>query len=145
MIYLKPSRCRVTEGIFPKKTQLGGNLHQKPESPNAKIMRNDSMKFKLILLSHRVELSTNSTNETIGRRIDSLSEIDNSTEIVGFEHYITTTSLRRDPYYTIYYTNWTRLILIGVLPILLLIYFNYKVSKLTVLQGDCGGQVPWLG
>ena len=52
---------------------------------------------------------------------------------MDYEHYITTTPLRRDPYYTIYYTNWTRLILIGVLPILLLIYFNYKVSLLVIM------------
>ena len=47
----------------------------------------------------------------------------------GPEHFIVVTPLRRNPYYAIYYTNWTRLILIGVLPILLLIYFNYKVAK----------------
>ena len=52
-----------------------------------------------------------------------------SPEVGEPEHYIVVTSLRRNQYYVIYYTNWTRLILIGVLPILLLIYFNYKVGK----------------
>ena len=37
------------------------------------------------------------------------------------------TWLRMHPYYIIYYNNWTRLIAIGILPTVLLIYFNYKV------------------
>ena len=42
---------------------------------------------------------------------------------------IRVTDLREDPNYIIYYNNWTRLVVIGVVPIVLLIYFNYKVSK----------------
>ena len=37
------------------------------------------------------------------------------------------TWLRKDPDYTIYYNNWTRLIVIGIAPVILLMYFNYKV------------------
>ena len=43
-------------------------------------------------------------------------------------HTITVTDMRKNPAYTIYYTNWTRLILIGIIPTILLIYFNYKVG-----------------
>ena len=42
---------------------------------------------------------------------------------------VAVTDLRRDPDYTIYYTNWTRLLIIGIIPMALLIYFNYKVSE----------------
>ena len=77
--------------------------------------------------SSRVELSTNTANQTNFTTVDSLSDIANSSEIVHYDIYVTTTELRQDPYYIIYYTNWTRLILIGIFPILLLIYFNYKV------------------
>ena len=40
---------------------------------------------------------------------------------------ISPTKLRSDPYYVIYYSNWTRLITMGLIPTVLLIYFNYKV------------------
>ena len=42
---------------------------------------------------------------------------------------IQVTELRKDPYYTIYYNNWARLIVIGIAPTIMLIYFNYKVSR----------------
>ena len=41
---------------------------------------------------------------------------------------IQVTQLRKDPNYTIYYNNWARLSFIGIVPMILLIYFNYKVS-----------------
>ena len=44
------------------------------------------------------------------------------------EYFIEVTELRKDEDYTIYYTNWTRLFLMGIIPTFLLIYFNYKVS-----------------
>ena len=40
---------------------------------------------------------------------------------------IAVTDLRRNPAYTKYYNNWTRLLLNGIIPFILLIYFNYKV------------------
>ncbi|XP_059098618.1 FMRFamide peptide receptor frpr-18-like [Tigriopus californicus] len=42
---------------------------------------------------------------------------------------IEVTDLRKDPTYTIYYNNWTRLMLIGIVPFILLIYFNYKIYQ----------------
>ena len=50
--------------------------------------------------------------------------------IVHSRYGITVTDMRKNPAYTIYYTNWTRLILIGILPTISLIYFNYKVSDI---------------
>lgn len=44
-------------------------------------------------------------------------------------HSISITEMRKDPAYIIYYQNWTRLVVMGLLPTLLLIYFNYKVRK----------------
>lgn len=44
-----------------------------------------------------------------------------------FPHKIFVTELRQSKEYVIYYTNWTRLILISIIPTVLLIYFNYKV------------------
>ena len=38
------------------------------------------------------------------------------------------TELRRNQDYVTYYTNWTRLVLIGIAPTVLLVYFNYKVN-----------------
>ena len=42
---------------------------------------------------------------------------------------IVPTALRLDPDYIVYYISWTRLALTGLLPILLLIIFNYGVHK----------------
>ena len=44
------------------------------------------------------------------------------------ESYIGVTELRRNQDYVMYYTNWTRLVLIGIVPTVLLVYFNYKVN-----------------
>lgn len=49
--------------------------------------------------------------------------------IPPFIEIIDTTELRKDAFYIIYYINWTRLILIGIVPMTMLIYFNYKVKK----------------
>jgi hypothetical protein len=46
---------------------------------------------------------------------------------ISYEHRIAVTALRKNPDYTIYYNNWTRLFVIGIVPTILLIYFNYKV------------------
>ena len=52
------------------------------------------------------------------------------TSILGGNEYgIEVTSLRKNPEYTFYYSYWTRLVVMGVLPIILLIYFNYKIYK----------------
>ena len=42
--------------------------------------------------------------------------------------FIGVTELRRNQDYVTYYTNWTRLVLIGIAPTVLLVYFNYKVN-----------------
>ena len=41
---------------------------------------------------------------------------------------ITVTGLRKNAYYVIYYTQWTSLGFKAIIPTILLIYFNYKVS-----------------
>ena len=42
--------------------------------------------------------------------------------------FIGVTELRQNQDYVMYYTNWTRLVLIGIVPTVLLVYFNYKVN-----------------
>ena len=42
---------------------------------------------------------------------------------------IDVTELRKNPTYAIYYNCWARIIVTGLIPIVLLIYFNYKVYK----------------
>ena len=42
--------------------------------------------------------------------------------------FVQVTNLRKHPDYAIFYTTWTRLFIIGIIPTLLLIYFNYKVG-----------------
>ncbi len=42
---------------------------------------------------------------------------------------IQVTPLRRNPSYAIYYNNWTRLAVLGIIPAALLIYLNYKVHQ----------------
>ena len=44
--------------------------------------------------------------------------------------FIGVTELRRNQDYVTYYTNWTRLVLIGIAPTVLLVYFNYKVNNM---------------
>jgi hypothetical protein len=45
------------------------------------------------------------------------------------EPYIEVTPLRKDPDYAIYYNNWARLAVLGIVPFLLLVYFNTKIYK----------------
>ena len=49
----------------------------------------------------------------------------NGTEIVE----LAVTELRKNPDYTIYYSNWTRLLGIGCLPFVMLIWFNLKIYQ----------------
>ena len=49
----------------------------------------------------------------------------NGTEIVE----LAVTELRKNPDYTIYYSNWTRLLGIGCIPFAMLIWFNLKIYK----------------
>ncbi len=48
---------------------------------------------------------------------------------------IQVTPLRRNPSYAIYYNNWTRLAVLGIIPAALLIYLNYKVHHTYLLEG----------
>ncbi len=41
------------------------------------------------------------------------------------------TELRKNPHYAIYYNNWTRLLVLGIIPAAMLIYFNYKVAAVS--------------
>ena len=45
----------------------------------------------------------------------------------AYTYTIETTPLRQNLNYVIYYIYWTRLFAMGILPTILLIYFNYKV------------------
>ena len=51
---------------------------------------------------------------------------------------ITVTDLRRNPDYAIYYNNWTRLVVLGIIPFAMLVYFNYKVCSLTYYLWSIG-------
>ena len=46
-----------------------------------------------------------------------------------YDYQIGITPLRNNPYYTIYYINWIRFFILGIIPTVLLIYFNYKIYK----------------
>ena len=46
---------------------------------------------------------------------------------------IRATELRKNAYYAIYYNNWTRLLVLGIIPAALLIYFNYKVRDILIV------------
>ena len=50
------------------------------------------------------------------------------TSMVPETPYIGVTELRSDANYMIYYTQWTQLFVKAIIPTVLLIYFNYKVS-----------------
>ena len=52
----------------------------------------------------------------------------NSTDYPN-EPYLDVTPLRKDPDYAIYYNNWARLAVLGIVPFLLLVYFNTKIYK----------------
>ena len=57
---------------------------------------------------------------------------DTNVEDNGYYKYsITVTELRQNPDYMIYYIYWTRLVVMGILPTILLIYFNYKVRHIS--------------
>ena len=57
---------------------------------------------------------------------------DTNVEDNGYYRYsITVTELRQNPDYMIYYIYWTRLVVMGILPTILLIYFNYKVRHIS--------------
>ena len=45
----------------------------------------------------------------------------------GGSSSIDITALRKNPYYVIYYHNWARLAVLGILPFVMLVYFNTKI------------------
>ena len=44
------------------------------------------------------------------------------------QHHVDVTELRKNPTYAIW-NSWSRFIVSGVLPFVLLVYFNYKIYK----------------
>ena len=55
-------------------------------------------------------------------------------QIVKYIHYyfflqIAVTAMRKNPVYAIYYNNWARLFILGIIPAAMLIYLNYKVRN----------------
>lgn len=55
------------------------------------------------------------------------------------------TELRKNPFYAIYYNNWTRLIVLGIIPAAMLIYFNYKVNEASQQLGTLQKGVSFCG
>jgi hypothetical protein len=55
-------------------------------------------------------------------------------EVMSEGKFVQVTNLRKHPDYAIFYTTWTRLFIIGIIPTLLLIYFNYKVTMMNEIQ-----------
>ena len=76
------------------------------------------------ILPDGYELWPDNTVTFNGTILENFSEEDLEYE---YHYRIEVTDLRKNPYYTIYYTNWTRFFIMGIIPTVLLIYFNYKV------------------
>ena len=53
---------------------------------------------------------------------------DNAEELI-LEPYITTTEMRLNPYYSIYYINPATLLVLGIIPMILLAYWNYIIYQ----------------
>ena len=53
----------------------------------------------------------------------------NLSEQVILEPFITTTPMRMNPYYSIYYINPATLVVLGIIPLALLAYWNYNIYK----------------
>ena len=45
------------------------------------------------------------------------------------EPFLMVTELRLDPSYAIYYNNWTRLAVLGIIPAVMLVFFNAKIYQ----------------
>nr|XP_040571530.1 FMRFamide receptor-like isoform X2 [Lepeophtheirus salmonis] len=58
-----------------------------------------------------------------------IAQYNETHEQVEYYKAIRTTELRKNPDYVIYYNNWVRLMVIGIVPFFLLIYFNYKIYQ----------------
>ena len=43
--------------------------------------------------------------------------------------WIGPSAMRTNPYYRTYYVNWARLLVLGVIPFVLLVYYNYNIYK----------------
>jgi hypothetical protein len=60
-----------------------------------------------------------------------VGEIDPSSNVNETSNYqiptIDVTALRKDPDYAIYYHNWARLAVLGIVPFVMLVYFNTKI------------------
>eukprot|EP00093_Oithona_nana_P009090 09090.XXX_64533_60387_1 [CDS] Oithona nana genome sequencing. len=78
------------------------------------------------ILPDGYELWPDNTVTFNGTILENFSEEDLEYE---YHYRIEVTDLRKNPYYTIYYTNWTRFFIMGIIPTVLLIYFNYKIYK----------------
>ena len=76
------------------------------------------------ILPNGYELWADNTVRVNGTILENFTEEDLEYE---YRYRIEVTDLRKNPYYTIYYTNWTRFFIMGIIPTVLLIYFNYKV------------------
>jgi len=67
-----------------------------------------------------------------GTEIESLAEsttANYSAAVIDYKIELGVTALRDDPDYIRYYINWTRLITTGIIPVALLIYFNYGIFR----------------
>ena len=67
-----------------------------------------------------------------GTEIESIAEsttANYSAAVIDYKIELGVTALRDDPDYIRYYINWTRLITTGIIPVALLIYFNYGIFR----------------
>ena len=68
-------------------------------------------------------------NGTIIESTESTNNYSAEVAEVDYEIGLGVTNLRDDPDYIRYYINWTRLITTGIIPVTLLIYFNYGIFR----------------
>ena len=53
------------------------------------------------------------------------------------EPFITTTEIRRNHYYSIYYISLARFLVTGIIPLVLLAYWNYNIYKYMKSSSNC--------
>ena len=83
-----------------------------------------------------------------GTEIESIAEsttANYSAVVIDYKIELGVTALRDDPDYIRYYINWTRLITTGIIPVALLIYFNYGIFRGIQVVTLCRHNINHLG
>jgi len=96
---------------------------------------NDSKASLRRLLKYLIPVVIFSVAFNIPKFFESEYKYDRNSTDPEAELYLEVTDFRKNPNYAIYCNNWTRLMVLGIIPFCLLVYFNSKIYKDIKVRG----------